>query len=193
MKKVYSLVLCLFAAVLITGCGCTKKDDQPINNDTDKNTNTGIKNTIVEGLDMAQRYRFSASPKGIVDENNHLDAVGSTTEKTWTPTDFTGMDIIMTGTTITMTPSFTVGDNGDVDWKATLGKDTQTGTGSSQAKFQLLSNGVTYTIVFKGLYANAAYVPPEDDEEDEGDDSGGDSGGGDINLDDDPDIGWTSG
>ena len=143
---------------------------------------------VVEGLDMAQRYRFSVSPKGIVDENNHLDAVGTTTEQTWTPTDFTGMDIIMTGTTITMTPSFNVGDSGDVDWKATLGKDTQTGTGSSQAKFQLLSNGVTYTIVFKGLYANAAYT---------GDTTGGDDDGGDdsgnIDLSGDPDIGWTSG
>ena len=170
-------------------------NDDWTNTDIGDHRSTTAKNgygvIIVDGLDMAQRYRFSIGPKYIVDENAHMDAIGTTTEKTWTPTDFTGMDIIMTGTTITMTPSFNVGDSGDVDWKATLGKDTQTGTGEAQAKFQLLSNGVTYTIVFKGLYANAAYVPPEDD--DEGDDSGDDSGGGDIDLSGDPDIGWTSG
>lgn len=90
---------------------------------------------------------------------NMNDARGEATTTTWAPTEFEGMGYTVTGTTITMIPFFSIGTLGNVTWKASLGKETVTGTGMMPAKFKLLSNSTTYNIVFKGLYANSSYSP----------------------------------
>ena len=52
MKKVFSLLLCgILVISLVSGCGCNKKEDEQ-NNEVNESTNTKIKDTIVEGLDI---------------------------------------------------------------------------------------------------------------------------------------------
>lgn len=149
-----------------------------INNPQTTHTDNGWGTVTIEGIDIGTKIRVFVAAKGLKDQNGDYDAIGSTTDTTWMPTSFEGMDIIMTGTTITMTPLFNTGDEGDVEWKATLGKDTVSGVGSDdKAKFKLLENGNTYTIVFRGLYANAAYVPEElKDDDEENDDTENEDG-----------------
>ena len=52
MKKIFSLtLLCLLSIGLVTGCGCSKKENKPDVLDEDE-ANTEIKDTKVEDLDI---------------------------------------------------------------------------------------------------------------------------------------------
>ena len=117
----------------------------------------GLGSVTIDGFDTNTRVYFNVAPKGVVNADGILDAIASIDDRTWNPTDFSGMNVLMTGTTITMTPSFSVGDSGNVDWSGTLNNVTKTGTGNQSVRFESLTNGKTYNAVFKGLYSKSTF------------------------------------
>lgn len=118
-------------------------------------TTNGAPVTIeVGGLEKGTEVTIYARPYGMA------DATGSSSDTTWTPTELDGMECVVTGTTITMIPKFSLGEEGEVEWRARLGGVIVSGNGNNPAKFNLLDNAVTYTVVFKGLQPVTEYVDP---------------------------------
>ncbi len=76
------------------------------------------------------------------------------------PTYCTGMNAIITGTTISLQPVFKFGTFTTVEWTAKLGRIITSGTNSTWVKFELLANQTTYTIVFHGLNSKAVNTDP---------------------------------
>ena len=132
-------------------------------------------NWNVEGLDPFTNYEFTAYafyfPTDEMTPMYRAHAsclVPATQHGSVDPTD---IDATITGTTVTLTPAFA--DNGgtdvtEVEWTARLGKVTRSGKAtkdgsgkwvSDPAKFDLLANATTYTIVFHGLFSGATEQP----------------------------------
>ena len=152
------------------------------------NANYEGQNWVVEGLDPYTYYEFTAyafyfptSEMTPMYRAHKSCLIRATKTGSVDPTD---IDAAITGTTITLVPAFA--DNGnseitEVDWTARLGKVTRSGVAtkdalgnwvSDPAKFDLLANATTYTIVFHGLFSGAASdQPASSTEEAEGEES----------------------
>jgi len=131
---------------------------------------------VVTGIDKYTAYAFTAYafyfPDGQLSsmQRAHDTVADMGSESSVDPTD---MNAKITGTTITLTPVFTSAGDRTVDsieWTAKLGRVTQSGTStknasgeweSDPAKFALLANATTYTIVFHGLFSGAASPTPD--------------------------------
>ena len=132
-------------------------------------------NWNVEGLDPFTNYEFTAYafyfPTDEMTPMYRAHAsclILATQHGSVDPTD---IDATITGTTVTLTPAFA--DNGgtdvtEVEWTARLGKVTRSGKAtkdssgkwtSEPAKFDLLANATTYTIVFHGLFSGTTEQP----------------------------------
>ena len=95
--------------------------------------------------------------------SNHTASIGD-----HTGTLPVGVSGDITGTTITIAPEFNDdGESDNIEWTAKLGKVVESGVArknngkfeTEPAKFQLLANATTYTIIFSGLYSGAVVQP----------------------------------
>ena len=110
-------------------------------------------NSTIEITDISpgQQVTIYAIPK------NMPDAEGSAVGTTLMPTTFHGNNNILTGTTCTVVPVFTVGnDDEEVPWRATLADRVCSGEGSVPAKFDMLANGTVYGVSFKSTKSVAS-------------------------------------